>query len=319
MDVCKCNMERSFSSLIFVIAYAEHLYQMPEYDEKRGKAADRTLLFPSTRPRRASMETQSEPEPPSADTSRDIESPAKSTRSAPADGQRDEAGDLEGEIHEMTWEGEDGKWTEADWQQWREMESKDKPQEPDPDDLPWDGELVSLRVLVCPCKRRSETPCASRKWSALYVIKKKNLFKLKLGHLNDADRRSDRTGSFRRRCTPYLLPVLQVNLMLNQEQKQVDEAYAAYEDKVRTFVQARTLMKDKAMVVISGWEVPDLPEEDDEDGHGYESYADEVETVHAEAWTVQEAGHRCYAVLDSGATETVTSLTALTEIMNYRK
>ena len=73
------------------------------------------------------------------------------------------------------------------------------------------------------------------------------------------------------------------------------------------------------MVVISGWEVPDLPEEDHEDGCGYESYADEVETVHAEAWTVQEAGHRCHAVLDSGATETVTSLTALTEIMNYRK
>ncbi|CAJ1432532.1 unnamed protein product [Effrenium voratum] len=289
-----------------------------EYDEKRGKAADRHLLFPSTRPRRASMETQSEPEPPSADTSRDIGSPAKSTHSAPADGQRDEAGDLEGEIHEITWEGEDGKWTEADWQKWREMESKNQILMICPG-MSWkwirwrccptrslDGcfsdELVSLRVLVCPYKQRSETPCASRKWSALYAIKKKNFFKLKLGHVNDADHNE------------WNEPEL-----TSEEQKQVDEAYAAYEDKVRTFVQARTLMKDKAMVVISGWEVPDLPEEDDEDGHGYESYADEVETVHAEAWTVQEAGHRCYAVLDSGATETVTSLTALTEIMNYRK
>ena len=458
-----------------------------EYDEKRGKAADRLLLFPSTRPRRASMETQSEPEPPSADTSRDIGSPAKSTRSAPADGQHDEAGDLEGEIHEMTWEGEDGKWTEADWQKWREMESKDKPQAPDPDDLPWDElevdtmEVLPDEVLGWLLLRRAGLPASSRLsvqaaiGNSLRFTEVERALRDQEEELLQAETRaSERRGPQKRSYwveqeqewglldmhpdssdeTPVHwigkeLPAEVYALsaagsageldaesggdawwsstatwdeptwwssptwwteewsepeLTSEEQKQVDEAYAAYEDKVRTFVQARTLMKDKtrnrgfyqaakgkgkaskgkgkgkgptptlaaasptfmavkgskgkakgpnytgcficgsrdhgyqscpqrtrgpgkgcpsssgqAMVVISGWEVPDLPEEDYEDGHGYESYTDEVETVHAEAWTVQEAGHRCYAVLDSGATETVTSLTALTEIMNYRK
>ena len=137
------------------------------------------------------------------------------------------------------------------------------------------------------------------------MIKKKNFFKLKLGHLNDADHRSDRTGWRRSKngvfwtCTRTLrmrpqgkeLPAEVYALsaagsageldaesggdawwsstatwdeptwwssptwwtdewsepeLTSKEQKQVDETDAAYEDKVRTFVQARTLMKDKA-------------------------------------------------------------------------
>ena len=191
-----------------------------------------------------------------------------------------------------------------------------------------------------------------------------------------------------------------------EEVTQMEEAFAAYEDKVRTFVQARQVMKNKAtnrgffptvkgkfggkgkgkskgknknpapvLAAASsstGKQRPGQPEYTGcficgakdhsflqcpkRKGKGQAHFSSEVfyvetvpfefeaavpehevvcvpnfnlcedvfmafdeETEEVHTWNASAVGERCHAVLDSGATETVASLTALTEIMSKRQ
>ncbi|CAJ1356288.1 unnamed protein product [Effrenium voratum] len=107
------------------------------------------------------------------------------------------------------------------------------------------------------------------------------------------------------------------------EVKELEEAYGVYESKLRTFAQARAMMKAKnkgggsggggkgkgyyggapAYVVVTANEGP-IPE----------LFGDDVVLA-----TTDDDSYRLYGVIDSGATETVGSLLALENIMETRR
>ncbi|CAJ1425291.1 unnamed protein product [Effrenium voratum] len=95
------------------------------------------------------------------------------------------------------------------------------------------------------------------------------------------------------------------------ELKELEEAYAVYEGKLRTFAQARALMKNSGsspsygIFMVTPWDL-----DVNEDVIGDDGIMLATEEAH---------GWRAHGVIDCGATETVASLQAIEELMARRR